>query len=71
MYKVLNMCNLFLYWCLIVSEDDKMPRRTISLSIKDDGMLKTLSEKEHRSCSQQVSFMMEFYIKYKGKVDVS
>ncbi len=50
-----------------MNEDDKMPRRTISLNKKEDDMLKDLSEKEHRSCSQQIVHMMEFYLNHRKR----
>jgi len=48
--------------------NDKMPRMTISLTREDEKKLRELSKKEHRPYSNQIVYMMEFYIENKDKV---
>ena len=48
--------------------ENEMPRKTISINKKELELLDNLSKKEHRSASQQIVHMMEFYEKYKDKV---
>ena len=43
----------------------EMPRKTISMKKEESDELDKLSETEHRSVSQQIIHMMEFYIKNK------
>lgn len=47
---------------------DKMPKMTISLSREDEKKLKELSKKERRPYSNQIVYMMEFYIENKNKI---
>lgn len=51
-----------------MNDENDMPRKTISMSKKESNQLDTLAKKEHRSVSQQIIHMMEFYIENKDKV---
>jgi len=52
-----------------MNTDKEMPRKTISMGKKELDTLEDLSKKEHRSASQQIVHMMEFYLQYKDKVN--
>ena len=51
-----------------MNEENPMPRKTISMKHEEIEKLDKISEKEHRSVSQQIVHMMEFYLKYKDKI---
>ena len=47
---------------------EKMANITLSMDKNIQEKLRDISKKERRSISQQVVFMMEFYIKFKDNV---
>lgn len=51
-----------------MNNDDKMPRKTISMKKEKIDQLEQLAEKETRTVSQQIVHMLEFYLEYKDKV---
>lgn len=51
-----------------MNDENDMPRKTISMNKQESDHLDALAKKEHRSVSQQIIHMMEFYIKNKDKV---
>lgn len=46
---------------------NRMPNITLSMPKEDQERLREIANKERRSISQQVIFMMDFYIRYFGK----
>ena len=44
------------------------PTKNISMNKQESDQLDVLAKKEHRSVSQQIIHMMEFYIENKDKV---
>lgn len=51
-----------------MNNENEMPRKTISMGKKELDTLEKLSKNEHRSASQQIVHMMEFYINNKDKM---
>jgi len=51
-----------------MNNENEMPRKTISMKKEEGDQLDQLAEKEHRSVSQQIVHMMQFYVKYKDKI---
>lgn len=51
-----------------MNDETNMPRKTISMSKQVNDELDKLAKGEHRSVSQQIVHMMEFYIENKDKV---
>jgi len=45
-----------------------MPNITLSIDKENQKKLREISQKERRSISQHVIFMMEFYLKHKDKL---
>jgi len=52
-----------------MNNENNMPRKTISMKKDESEKLDKLAENEHRSVSQQIVHMMEFYEKFKDKVE--
>jgi len=50
-----------------MNNENEMPRKTISMKKEESDKLDELAENEHRSVSQQIVHMMEFYLQYRDK----
>ena len=51
-----------------MNNENEMPRKTISMKSEESDTLDKIAKEEHRTVSQQIVHMMEFYLKYKDKV---
>ncbi len=67
----LNVWNSFLKWCLVMINDENMVRVTVSIDKEDLETLKKLSEKECRPYSNQIVYMMRFYIAHSHTEDIT
>jgi len=50
-----------------MNNESEMPRKTISMDKEELDQLDKISKTEHRTASQQIVHMMEFYIENKDK----
>ena len=54
------MCIIIIYLCKSM---EKRIRMNISLTAKENALLKKIAQEEKRPYSRQIIYMMEFYIK--------
>ena len=67
----LNVWNSFLKWCSVMINNENMVRVTVSIDKEDLEILKKLSEKECRPYSNQIVYMMRFYIARSHTEDIT